>query len=333
MERKKELHIVFGVGALGLAVMRALTHRGHEVLAVSRGRPAYLPPGVRHAALDAKLADKVRALCTGATVVYQCAAPAYTQWTEKFPPLQANILDGAAAAGAKLVIGDNLYMYGEHATMPLRESLREAPTTRKGVVRAQLATSALDAHRAGKVRVAIGRGADFFGPCVKESALGARALLPALRGKAVPIIGNADLSHSYTFIDDFASALVTLGEHDKALGKVWHVPNAPVRTTREWVEIVASLVGKPLKISSIGRRMMKTVGFFVPAARESVEMMYLFEKPMVVDSSAYELEFGQRATDPYVAMANTLSWYRENLQKNRKITIATDKKYVTENSQ
>ena len=100
------------------------------------------------------------------------------------PALQAAIIEGLTGTGTKLVIGENTYMYGDTNGKPLTEALPYAATTRKGKVRAAMSEAAMAAHKAGKVRVAIGRGSDFFGPFALDSGLGDRAFLPALQGKA-----------------------------------------------------------------------------------------------------------------------------------------------------
>ena len=49
-------------------------------------------------------------VAAGADVVYFCLnAVNYARWAEEFPPLQRAVLAGAAAAGARLVVLDNLY--------------------------------------------------------------------------------------------------------------------------------------------------------------------------------------------------------------------------------
>jgi nucleoside-diphosphate-sugar epimerase len=245
-------------------------------------------------------------------VVYHCAKPPYHEWPQKFPPLQANILEAAASAGAKLIIGENLYMYGEVPNRPLTEDLPIAATTRKGRTRAQMAEAALAAHRNGKVQVAIGRGSDFFGPGVVESAMGERAFLPTLQGKAASLVGNIDLPHTYTFINDFGKALATLGERDEALGQVWHIPNAETLTTRQFMTIVFEEIGKPARMSGMGKLMMRIGGIFIVGARETVEMMYEFEKPFIVDSTKFERAFGERATPHREAIRQTIEWYREH---------------------
>jgi hypothetical protein len=93
--------------------MREL-HNGNRAHGQPSGkRPAGVPAEVEMIGGDAFNTDFTRHAARGAAVVYQCAQPEYTEWTAKFVPLQNSILEGAAAAGAKLVVGDNLYMYGE----------------------------------------------------------------------------------------------------------------------------------------------------------------------------------------------------------------------------
>jgi len=97
--------------------MRELVRRGKPVKMVNRSgkAPQGVPAEVSVVAGDALSLDFTRQACQGAGVVYQCAQPQYSEWQEKFPPLQNSILEGAASAGAKFIVGDNLYMYGEVA--------------------------------------------------------------------------------------------------------------------------------------------------------------------------------------------------------------------------
>jgi nucleoside-diphosphate-sugar epimerase len=308
-----EIHTIFGTGPLGQSVMRELVKRGKTVRMVNRsaGRPAAVPAEVEIVGGDAFNPDFTRQAAQGAAVVYQCAQPEYTQWTTKFIPLQNAILEGAAAANAKFIVGDNLYMYGE-VTGPIHEALPYAATTRKGKVRAEATRQVLAAHQAGKVRAAIGRASDFFGPGVLASACGERMFLPAVQGKAAEGLGNLDAPHTYTFIDDFGKYLVLLGERDAALGQAWHIPTAETVTTRRFIELVFDDLGQPAKIKSMGRLMLALGGLFIPVARESLEMMYAFEKPFVVDSSKFVQAFGNHATPLKDAIRPTVLWYQQH---------------------
>jgi nucleoside-diphosphate-sugar epimerase len=313
-----ELHVIFGTGPLGMATMRALVGRGKRVRMVNRSGKADLTEGVAVVRGDAYDVASTREVCAGATVVYQCAQPAYTAWVQQFPALQAGVLTGAEAAGAKLVVAENLYMYGR-VDRPMTEDMPHAATTRKGRVRAAMSEALLAAHRSGRVRVAIGRGADFYGPGVLESAIGERVFFPALAGKGASAIGDLDQPHTYTYIDDFGTALANLGERDEALGRAWHVPNAPTVTTREVIAAIYRQLGLPPKMGGMGRLMLMLGGLVIPEARESIEMIYQFERPFIVDHSDYARTFGNHPATPLEeGLRRTINWYRDEAQREGK---------------
>jgi nucleoside-diphosphate-sugar epimerase len=306
------MHVIFGSGPLGLAVARELIQRGQPVRLVNRsGELKDSLPGVQAAAGDAYDADKVHELTRDAAVVYQCAQPAYTEWPQKFPPLQAAIIEGVARSGSKLVIGENLYMYGDTNGQPIHEGLPYKADGPKGKTRAAMAEAALAAHQTGKLRVAIGRGSDFFGPGVIDSFAGEIVFGAARQGKAANVLGKIDLPHTLTYIDDFGKALVILGERDEALGQAWHVPNPETVSTRQFVEMVFAAFGKPPKLMVANELMMRILGLFVPEVREMIELKYEVFKPYVVDDSKFVRSFGSHATPLREAVKATAKWYAE----------------------
>jgi len=311
MNNGSEQHLVFGTGPLGLSVMRALVQAGKRVKVINRSGRAAVPQGVEIVKGDAYNRAEIAELCKGAAVVYQCAQPAYNEWVEKFLPLQASILEGAARAGAKLIVGENQYMYGE-VNGPISEDCPYDAQTRKGRVRAEMSRALLDAHRAGKVRVAIARASDFYGPNVMGSLTGARMFYAAVAGKTVQTVGNVDLPHTLTYIDDFGKALATLGQRDEALGQAWHVPNAQTLTQRQFINMVFEEAGHPAKIQAMGRTMVGLLSVVIPDLRAIREMMYEFDKPYVVNQSKYVRAFGNHATPHREAIRSTVAWFRAN---------------------
>jgi nucleoside-diphosphate-sugar epimerase len=306
-----ELHVVFGAGPLGRSVVEELRRRGKTVRVVSRsGKMPEAPQGVELVAGDLYDPAAVRKLTQGAVAAYQCAQPHYWE-PEKFPPLQAAIIEGLTGTATKLVTAENCHMYGDTDGKPLTEALPYAAHTRKGRVRAAMSEAALAAHRAGKVRVTMGRGSDFFGPWALDSAFSDRVFYPALVGKGASFGGKLDLPHTATYIGDFGRALVILGERDEALGQAWHVPgDRPQITQRQFAELLYRETGHPVRASGVSKTMMALAGLFIPGARESVEMMYEFDKPFVVNSSKFERTFGVKATPIADAIKTTVAWYR-----------------------
>lgn len=307
-------HVVLGTGAIGRAVMEELVERGESVRMVNRsGKMHEIPAGVEVVASDLYDPAKVREVTRGAKVVYQSAQPEYFQWPEKFPALQKSIIDGLTGSNAKLVLVENVYMYGKMNGRPLTEDLPYKAQTRKGRVRGEISTAAFDAHKQGRVRVTAARGGNFFGPWGTDSTMGARAFYPLLRGKAAQLIGRTDLPHTHTYVKDFGSALVFLGEREEADGQAWHVPNdQPKMTQGELVRMFAEEAGVEPKISNMGKLMMAIGGVFIPEAKETVEMMYEFEAPFIIDSSKFEKTFGLKATPMRAAIKETVTWYKSH---------------------
>ena len=246
-------HIVLGTDVIGHAIMEELVTRGELVRMVNRsGQMEEVPAGVEVFASDLYDPASVIEATRGAKVVYQSAQPRYDEWSGKFPPLQKYIIEGLTGSNAKLVIVENLYAYGE-VQGPITEDLPRNTHTRKGKVRAQLSAAALDAHRAWKVRVAIGRASDYFGPWGINSSMGGIVFNNLLKGNSAQIAGSASVPHTFTYIPYFGKTLVILGERDEADGQAWHVPNdIPCITQGELIQMIAEEMGGKAWVQAAG---------------------------------------------------------------------------------
>jgi nucleoside-diphosphate-sugar epimerase len=303
-------HVVFGTGQVGSHVVAQLVARGIEVTAVSRnGMPQQ---GATAVAGDARDAGFTTAVCAGADVVYACLnVPDYRRWPEDFPPLQRGVLAGAAAAGARLVVLENLYAYGTPGGRDLVETMAANPTSAKAATRAAMTDELLDAHRAGRAQVTIGRASDYFGPGATKSALGEGVFARALEGRRAQLMGRPDQLHSYSYTPDVAAGLITLGTHDTALGQIWHLPVRETRTTRQVVETVYRLAGTRPRLLAARATTLRLLGVVHPTMREYLHTLYQFDERWVVDDSKFRSTFGVRATNLDDALATTLDWFRD----------------------
>ncbi|GHE57352.1 hypothetical protein GCM10014715_08090 [Streptomyces spiralis] len=126
------------------------------------------------------------------------------------PRIQRAVLGAVAASGARLVVLDTLYPYGETGGAVMTEDTPWKATSRKGRMRAELNEAYLAAHREGRARVVLGRSADFVGPGVLNSTLADAVLPGAPTGGEVLGPGDIDLPHRYTAVGDVAAGLATL---------------------------------------------------------------------------------------------------------------------------
>jgi nucleoside-diphosphate-sugar epimerase len=309
--------VVFGAGPVGLGVADRLSELGRHVVLATRSGKAAHAANTTIVKTDVSVPDEVRRLVATADTVYLCASPPYHRWRDEFAPMIEGFVRGIEGTDARIVVADNLYAYGQ-TNGPMTELTPEQPAGVKGRVRRDAARRVMDLNRGGRVRVAIGRAADFYGPRVVNSALGLRVFQAIARGKAAPCLGNIDLPRSYTFIDDFARGLVTLGTHDEAMGKIWHIPSGPPRTTRQMVTLIAEAYSKRPRFMVAPRWLITVLALVNPMMRELKEVLYQFEQPFVLDSSRFVAAFGESATPPENAIARTVSWIestrREELQ-------------------
>ncbi len=306
-----ETNVIVGTGTLGLAVSRHLVTSGVRVWLVNRSGHAEAPHGVDVLAADVTDPAAARRACEGAGVVFHCAIGPYALWPQTLPPIMAGIIEGAASAGARIVYGDNLYSYGP-ASGPITEDLPYRPIGPNTRVRAEVATALMEAHASGRVRATIGRASDFYGPHTIVSAVGDRVFARALAGKPAQLLGDPDAPHTYTFIDDFARALVTLAQHEEALGQAWHVPSAETVTTRRFVEMIFEQVGASPRIQRPPALIMALLGLFNPTMRAVSEVAYQSRGPWLVDHSKYLRAFGGSTTPHQEAIDKTLEWFRQN---------------------
>jgi nucleoside-diphosphate-sugar epimerase len=304
-------HVVFGTGQVGRPLVEGLVARGHEVVAVNRSGRGTVA-GARAIGGDATDPSFTTAACAGADVVYFCLnATHYDRWTEEFPPLQAGVLAGAARAGARLVVLDNLYAYGPPHGRRLVETMPPHPTSAKAAARAAMSQELLAAHAAGRVEVVIGRASDYFGPGATRSALGETVFRRALDGRAAQVMGDPDQPHSYSFVRDVAEGLITLGTAPGGAGPVWHLPVAEPRTTRAVVETLYELTGRKPRVLAVGGTVLRAIGMVKPELREYRHTLYQFTDPWVVDDGKFRAAFGDRSTPLPDALATTLAWYRD----------------------
>lgn len=305
------LHTIFGAGQVGRLLADELQAAGQRVRLIRRGAPGPDRPGLtwlRGDVTDAAFADRA---CEGAEVVYNCTNPAaYHRWDELLPPLARGIRGAAGRAGARLVVLDNLYMYGH--TDPdgvMRESTPMRPRSHKGALRKRLAEELMDAHARGEVRVSVGRASDFFGPGGTQSAVFSPRTLNAIRdGRAVDLVGDPDARHSYTYIPDVARGLATLGLDPRGEGRVWHLPTAWHGSTRDLLQAFAAFHGVDLKIRRIPQWVLRAVGWVVPLIGAVAEMTYQWESDFLLDDGAFRATFGVDPTPIAIAVGATARW-------------------------
>ncbi|MEU8581926.1 NAD-dependent epimerase/dehydratase family protein [Streptomyces abikoensis] len=311
-----DLHVVLGAGPAGTAVAAELARRGHRVRLVNRSGTGEPIDGAERRRGDVSTLEGALTAIEGAGVVYHCVNVAYHLQVEVMPRIQDAVLGAVETTGARLVVLDTLYPYGETHGRVMTEDTPWNATSAKGRMRAALDKKYLAAHRDGRARVVLGRSADFVGPGVLNSTLGGAVFPGALTGGEVLGLGDIDLPHSYTDIRDAAAGLATLGEHPDSDGRVWHLPTGPARTTREIFQEIERKTGQPLNITIMSQP--RPFGPFDEVFIDSyAELFYQHTEPQVMDSTAIHKTFGIKPTALEATLDDTLAWYHAFLARAR----------------
>jgi len=292
--------------------MQTLLERGDTVALASRSgkinKP--LPENIEIHACDATQPDEVAKACQEMDAVYFCAMPPYNKWPDLFPPLVVGFLKGVARTKAKLIFGDNLYLYGSTEGTRINETVAHDASGHKGRTREFVARQFMMAHERGDNLVTIGRASDFYGPQTTNAVFGEMFFKPALTGKTANLLGDLELPHTFSYIKDFARGLVTLGNNESAFGEAWHTPNAPTISTAEMLGLIEAELGGKVKVRAAGKTMISMLGLFNPMIREVKEMMYTWEEPYIVDHSKFEAAFGVEITSHEEALKETIAWFK-----------------------
>ncbi|MFI0258061.1 NAD-dependent epimerase/dehydratase family protein [Streptomyces sp. NPDC017056] len=308
-----DLHVVIGFGPAGAATARLLAGQGHSVRVVTRsgGRAE---PGIEHVALDAADAGRLTEAARGAAAIHQCASPPYHRWTRDWPALAASVNQVAEATGAVLVMLGNLYGYGP-VDGELTEDLPLAATGPKGRVRAELWERARALHEAGRVKAVEVRASDFFGPGVTDGGhLASRVVPRLLDGKPVSVLGDPDVPHSWTYLPDVAATMAQAAVLEEAWGRAWHVPTEPALSVREMVgRLAAQARVEPVPVRRLPSAVVGALSVVSPLLRELREIRYQFDRPFVVDSTAYRKAFTAAATPLDEQVEATVDWWRARL--------------------
>lgn len=311
-----DLHVVLGgSGGVGRAVVTRLSQQGKQVRAVNRsGNIDDLPDGVEIKGADVLNRDEVVAVCAGTAVVYHCVHPKkdYSQ----FESMTENIVAGAEAANARLVMAASVYPYGK-VNRPMTEDMPNKPEAPSGEYHAQAADVVMNAHKDGRVQATIGRASNYFGPHACRMWPGIDFKV-AIKDEKMQIIGKKEPLHTYTYVYDFADGLIMLGERDEALGEIWHIPSAETITTQQFIEMMYAETGTAENVQVGPKPILTIMSWFNAQMKPALEVYYQFDRPFTIDHSKYEKTFGATTTSHEEAIAQTVSWAREDLLAKEK---------------
>ena len=302
-----KLHTIIGAGgSIGSNLSDILIQKGESVSIVSRS--AKHKDGYDSKQANALNKSELMEALHGSSIVYLLIGIQYDikVWERDWPIIMQNTIDVCSELNIPLIFFDNVYMYGQ-VRGEMTEETPFKPVSKKGVLRAKVATMLLEAVKAGKIKAMIARSADFYGPYSEQmSFFHAMVLKNLMQGKQAQWMIQGDLPHSLTFTEDAAHALYLLGKDETCWNQTWHMPTAkPTLTGNELIAIASEVIGKPQKTRIISKWMLRILGFFIPVIKENMEMLYQVSEPYIFSSAKFEKHFSFNPTS-----------YKEGIKKS-----------------
>lgn len=302
---------ILGTGQVGRAILDQLqiVKPGSEILLVNKsGKTEFdLPSGTSIQGMDATNSENLINIFRKSELVFSCTDVPYQFWSKFYPLLSSATVEGLKHSHAKLVFADNMYSYGNLKGKLIHEGLSHNAHTHKGKIRAALIKNF--ELNAVNDRVVIVKAADFIGPRIEKGVFGVDFLKNIYRNKTVNLPGKTVIPHHFTFIEDFAKAMVMVAFEPDAYNQIWHVPNAPAIAQNEWIELFIQQTGLRIKYRSIPKFAVGLVGLFDPFVKELKELSYQFEYPYLVDAQKFIAKFGDISTPPEVIVRKTVEWF------------------------
>ena len=287
------MHTLLGAGgAIGIELARHLVKKGLRIRLVSRN-PKRIGGADQVISADlANLGQTISAVA-GSEVVYLLVGLKYDLriWRELWPRIMDNAIEACKRANAKLIFFDNVYAYGK-VVGPMTERTPFNPCSRKGELRAKIATTLLNEMNTGCLTALIARSADFYGPRVQTSVANRLVLDKLAQGAAAAWLVNDTVRHSWTFTPDAGESLVLLAQSDSAWNQAWHVPTAPNPPTgKQFIEIAANAFRVEPNYRVLSRALIKIAGLVNQDIRESYEMLYQYDSEYLFDSTKFSTTF------------------------------------------
>lgn len=314
-------HVVFGTGAVALALVEELLARGRQVRLVDLNgeKPElanYKGAAVQHAgkveAIAARPEDSILAttLCLGAEALYFC--PSEFEWGKSaayWLAWQKALLDIAISTKARLVLLENAKALGLTGETKITAKTLPNPQTPLGEALAEHSRQWQAAVADGRAQIVAGRAGELFGPGSKRDPLGQSVFEPAVKGKKIAVPEALDHPHSLGYSHDLARALMVLGERTHMPEPLWMLPSAPAPTLRQIFSEIAAHLGQDVHIATISKTKRRMAGFLSPSLRVTSDMLGRFEEPWVIDSRPIERAYGLQGTPLATAVAETLKGF------------------------
>ncbi len=302
----KTVLVLGALGGVGKSVAKAFARHGWRVLGLVRSGKAGLPEGVVPVTADLFDAAAVARATGPVDVVFNGLNLPYPAWPTGALPLYTAAADIAEALDARQIYPGCVYNFGAAMPEALTPATPFAPTTVKGRIRVAIEAMFRERAEAGRLRTIVLRAGDFFGEGAPKSWMHIIVAKEMRQGK-LTYPGGYDTVHAWAYLPDMAEAIVRLAEAEDGLSayEVFHFDSHNV-TARQLREAAQQAVGRRMKLGHLPRLVFPLMGLFDPVIRATVEMLYLWDVPHVLNDDRLAKVIGPVPHTPLIEALKTL---------------------------
>jgi nucleoside-diphosphate-sugar epimerase len=308
----KPITIVGAGGSIANCLVPLIIEKNEPLRLLSRS--GYSTMGADCRKVDVSNQKELSLAIKDSKVVILLVGIEYTtaQWQINWPKIMDNCITACIENNVPFIFFDNVYMYGQVEGI-MTESTPFNPCSKKGEIRATIASHLLQQIKKNNIRASIARAADFYGPQAEEKSFLHQLVLKNLRaGKKAQWMVNAKVPHAFSYTHDMAKGLYLLAHDENTLNQTWHMPTAsPAHTGEEIIALAANLMGQNNKYMNLSKWMIKSVGWFNKVVGESVEMLYQYEYPYLFSSEKFEKYFNYKPISYEQGLRETNLFYKK----------------------
>jgi UDP-glucose 4-epimerase len=208
--------------------------------------------------LEARIQDAdLPAVLDGATHVFHLAAQAGVRksWGRDFRVYTEHNIDASqrlleSCVGLPLerfVYASSSSIYGDNASMPMREDARPQPVSPYGVTKLAAEQLCYLYHVNHGVPTTSLRYFTGYGPWQRPDMAFHRFIRAALDGDPITLFGDGEQTRDFTFVKDAAAATAAAGDRGVP-GRAYNIGGGSRVTINQVLEMIGRLAGRPLTV-------------------------------------------------------------------------------------
>ncbi len=262
-------------GFIGSHTAERLHSLGHEVIGVDNFSPYYsvglkelnakslTDKGIEIIKKDLRDGNLATVLPTDVDYIFHFAAQPGISSTSTFEDYFSNnviatknLVDYALqCSGLKLFVNiGTSSIYGLEATFT--EDIAPEPASHYGVTKLAAEQLVLQKSREAKFKACSLRLYSVIGPRERPEKMYTKLIELGLHDKAFPLFEGSDAHlRSFTYVGDIVDGVVSvIGSEAVADGQIFNLGTEVEHTTKEGIEAVEQVIGKPIKLNVIAKR-------------------------------------------------------------------------------